>query len=326
MAKEIIYKSVLAPFIEGFVAEKKACGYKYSIQSVLLKYFDDYWIEQGYQDTFLSFENLEGWLQQRETENAGYLRNRIGVIIEFAKYLNGIGHASYIPTIESRYEVPVRHILTKPELKELFFQIDTYKPRGAYKANFVRMSNEYPILFRILFLEGMRITETCSLALRQVDLEEGVITILDGKGNKDRLVYLDDDLAALCRDYIGYLTRILGEEPKWLFPGERPEEHVGVPTVTAMFNSCWKKTSFAATCNKKPTVHDLRHTFTTVRINKWAEQDISFEEMLPYLCKHLGHKKFDETYYYFHVLEDSYNVIRKKDKTSNDVIPEVKRR
>ena len=110
------------------------------------------------------------------------------------------------------------------------------------------------------------------------------------------------------------------------FPGERPEEHVGVPTVTAMFNSCWKKTSFAATCNKKPTVHDLRHTFTTVRINKWAEQDISFEEMLPYLCKHLGHKKFDETYYYFHVLEDSYNVIRKKDKTSNDVIPEVKRR
>ena len=326
MAKEIAFKSVLAPFIQGFVEEKKACGYKYDNQVLLLKQFDEYWLTMGYQDTFFTFENLAGWLQQRETENTGYLRIRITVIIEFAKYLNGLGYTSYIPKVEAHYEIPVRHILSKPELTELFYQIDSYQPKVPSTISFIRMANEYPILFRILYLDGLRIEETCSLALEQVDLEKGVITILDGKGGKDRLIYLSEDMTMLCRDYVGYLGRLLGKEPKWLFPGKQPEEHIGVSTVTAMFNSCWRKTSFAATCNKKPSVHDLRHTYTTERINKWAEQGLTFKEMLPYLCKHLGHKSFRETFYYYHTVEDTYKVIHENDKTSCEVIPEVRRR
>ncbi len=326
MAKEIQYKSTLAPFIKGLVDEKRASGYKYTSQAVLLQYFDDYWLKQGYQDTYLTIENLEDWLQQRENEGTGNLRNRICVVIELAKYLNGLGHKSYVPVVEASYEVPVRHIFTKAELKELFSQIDSYQPKGNVDKNFFRMANEYSVLFRVLYHEGTRIEETCSLAMAQVDLEKGIFTILDGKGDKDRMVYLSEDLNALCKDYVGYLARVLGEEPKWLFPGKHPEEHIGVSTVNAMFNACWKKTSFAAACNKKPTVHDLRHTYATDRINKWAEQSLSFEEMLPYLCKHLGHKSFRETNYYFHAVEDTYKSIHEKDKTSSDVVPGVRRR
>lgn len=325
MANEIVYVSSLAPFIEGLTKEKRSCGFKYHRQAYLLKDFDDYWLDNDYKETVLTPENLEGWLQQKENEGTGYLRNRIGVVIELAKYLNGLGYKSYIPKVEARYEVPIRHILTKQELKELFYQIDSYKPDTSNK-DFVRMAEEYPILFRVLYHLGMRIKETCSLSMSQVDLEKGVFTISDGKGNKDRLVYLSDDMTSLCKVYVEYLTRILGESPKWFFPGKKSETHISVPAVRATFNALWKKTSFANTCNKKPTVHDLRHTYTTERINKWAEQGISFKEMLPYLSKQLGHKSYQETNYYYHIVEDAYNVIHEKDKTSSEVIPEVKRR
>ena len=327
MANVIEYKSSLAPYIQGLVEEKRAVGYKYEYQAILLKYFDDYWLEQGYQEIHLTIENLEGWLTQRECENTGYLKNRICVVIELAKYLNGLGIKSYIPVVEASYEVPIRHILLRPELKDFFEQVDSYRPKRQHNnENFLRMADEYPFFFRLLYHEGTRIEETCTLPLSQVDLENGLITILDGKGNKDRLIYLANDMSALCKDYVAYLTRTLGEEPKWLFPGECPEEHIGISTITAMFNSCWRKTSFAANCNKKPTVHDLRHTYVTERINLWAEQGLSFEEMLPYLAKHLGHKSFKQTFYYYHNTQEAYRVIREKDKTSQDVIPEVCRR
>ena len=150
MAKEIVYKSVLAPFLEGFVSEKRACGFKYEVQAYILKRFDEYWLSQNCQETTLTIKNVEGWLKQRENENAGSLRNRINVTIEFAKYLNGLGYTSYIPMVESRYELPVRHIFTKPELTELYSQIDSYHPGGPHKEPFERMANEYPILFRVI--------------------------------------------------------------------------------------------------------------------------------------------------------------------------------
>ena len=326
MAKVIVYESSLSPYIQGLLDEKRSCGYKYEQQGILLKYFDDYWVKTGYQDIHLTIENLEGWLRQRKSENKGSLRNRICVVIELAKYLNGLGIKSYIPAVEASYEVPIRHILSKSELTEFFYYVDSYRPKYPCNEEFMRMADEYPFLFRLIYHEGMRIRETCTLPLSQINLEKGIITIIDGKGNKDRIIYLADDMAALCREYVGYLTRTLKKEPKWLFPGEDSEEHIGISTVTAMFNSCWSKTSSAATCIKKPTVHDLRHTFVTNRINLWAEQGLSFDVMLPYLAEHLSHKTFNETFYYYHNSQEAYKIIREKDKTSKDVIPEVCRR
>ena len=87
--------------------------------------------------------------------------------------------------------------------------------------------------------------------------------------------------------------------------------------------SFWAKTKFCFSCNNKPTVHDLRFTFVTDRINLWVLQGKNAELMMPYLQKHLGHKSIQESYYYYHTSRQLFDAIRSRDKTADVVIPEV---
>ena len=45
--KNYIYQSVLAPYIQGLISEKRSHGFIYNIQAYQLKRFDDYWCRQG---------------------------------------------------------------------------------------------------------------------------------------------------------------------------------------------------------------------------------------------------------------------------------------
>lgn len=47
--------------------------------------------------------------------------------------------------------------------------------------------------------------------------------------------------------------------------------HLPKTAADRKFNDFWARTSFASTCDKKPTVHCLRHTFVVKRIlPEWA--------------------------------------------------------
>ena len=58
----------------------------------------------------------------------------------------------------------------------------------------------------------------------------------------------------------------------------------------------------------------------------WIEAGMDLDVMLPYLSKYLGHTDPQETFYYYHMVSDAFRILKKRDKTSEDVIPEVWRR
>jgi len=325
MSKEFVYESPIACHIKGFIEEKKSLGYRYFTESKWMKKFDDYWIAHGYKDTGLTVGNLADWVQKRECEGTKCLVTRISVIRQFSIYLNGLGIPSYYPPIEVRYAKPLIHLLAAPEIKELFTQIDGYRPMKG-SDDIRRMGNEYPVLFRLIYLNGLRISEACKLSVPDIDLDNGTVTILDGKGNKDRMVYLSDDMRRLCLTYFSYVCDKLGQTPAWFFPGVDPGSPISAGTVRRMFNACWSKTSIAGSCCRKPTVHGLRHAYVATRINLWMEQGLDFDRMLPYLSKFLGHRDFNDTYYYYHYAEEAARIIRKKDTVIDRVVPEVMRR
>lgn len=322
MNKAIKYKSTIARWITGFIDEKKALGYKYYSESKWMRQFDAYWIDHDYEETGLTPENLSGWVKKRDTEGEKCLAARISVIRQFSIYLNGLGISSYYPPIEVRPPKPVIHLPADDEIAELFVEIDHYTP-GKGNADVRRMSNEYPVLFRMIYLNGLRASEARLLSMDDVDLYAGTIAILDGKRKRDRIVYLSDDLTKLCREYISYLTEELGRKPSWIFPGINPDKPVSYGSISSMFRRCWMNTSFASGCDRNPTTHCLRHAYVVKRINLWREQGLDFEHMLPYLSRFLGHKSFNDTYYYYHYVEEAAQTIRKRDTVTGRVIPEV---
>lgn len=217
-------------------------------------------------------------------------------------------------------------MLCDEEAAELFDRIDSYVPAKKHRAQ-VRMSREYPVLFRLIYCCGLRRSEACGLSASQVDPAGGVVTILDAKGNKDRLVYLPEDMARLCAEYSGMMARTYGLGPGgWFFPGSNIKKPVAPGTASRVFSCFWKKTRFAASADKAPTLHSLRHTYVVKRVNLWMGEGLNMDAMMPYLSRHLGHKSVDETYYYYHYVQDSARVVREKDTLAKKVIPEVRPR
>jgi integrase len=58
-------------------------------------------------------------------------------------------------------------------------------------------------------------------------------------------------------------------------------------------------------------------------MNDWMLKGLDVQALLPYLSKHLGHKSPSETFYYYHLVNNAFNVVKAKDTVSNRVIPEA---
>lgn len=319
------YKSVLGTHIKNFIKEKRAQGYSYQAQAYLMGNFDAYWADHTYTFVGLTPESLDGWTKKRDSENKGYLHNRISVVREFSRYLNGLGISSYIPPFSFRRNKPLVYVLCDEETAELFDKIDGCMPIKKNRVQ-IRMSYEYPVLFRLIYCCGLRRSEACGLSVAQVDLVQGIITVLNAKGDRDRLIYLSEDMNQLCAGYLGMMRQNYGPELEWMFPGLDMEKPVSAAAAGRVFNTFWKKTRFAATTDKNPTVHSLRHAYVVKRVNLWMKQGLDMNVMMPYLSKYLGHKSIDETYYYYHYVQETAQVIREKDTLAKKVIPEVRPR
>lgn len=319
------YKSVLAPYIRDYIAEKRALGFAYNTKGYILYRLDQYWISHGYEDVHITLDKIQEWLGAMSGESKSSQIGRVAAVKDLAVYMKVHGVICDIPILSVGSDHPLIHILDKSELTEFFEAVDSYVPCSLNKADF-RMADEYPIMFRLYYCCGMRNNEVCSLRITDVDFKEGFITVYDGKNHKDRLVYLPEDLQGLLEQYVSHLKIQLGDDLYWLFPGRYPSKHIGKTSIDRKFREFWHLTKASRNCDKAPTPHSLRHTFVVDRLNSWILAGIDTNVMFVYLSKYLGHKDPEESFYYYHLVKDAFRILRQKDTVTADVIPEVRRR
>lgn len=176
---------------------------------------------------------------------------------------------------------------------------------------------------RMLFCCGLRVSEARKLRLDMVDPENGVLKIYQSKGSNDRLVYLPDDLRQLCCEYLKIMTVKYKIKSEWFFPASDPAKVLQVASVGKRFHRAWEQTPYAREGVLQPTVHSLRHTFVVLRMNEWMKSGVKLDNMMPYLSKYLGHSSPDDTFYYYHQVEEAFSIIKQKDQSASFVIPEV---
>ena len=284
--------------------------------------FDRFCCDNKVQADSISKQLFDSWASRTALESKTTQCNRLEALKNFRVYLNTIGIPSYVPASLPRPEKTVPYLMTDNDIREFFEQVDLYDTRTV-KDSFKRMAGEYKVLFRLIYCCGLRNNEACSLRTEDVDIPRGIITIYHSKGRKDRAVYLSDDLRTLCSDYIDWLYDLEGSAQEWFFPGRDAGTHIPKTSVDRKFNEFWNATKSSASCDKKPTVHCLRHAYVIKRMNSWMDRDVPLNVMMPYLSSYLGHKGPMETHYYYHQVEDAFRTIKRKDEVSSRVIPEV---
>ena len=323
--KSYPYQSVLSPYIRDLIKEKRSLGFLYDSEAYELYRFDSYWKSHEKQHTLITYEDIAPWLSSLPGEGRECHARRIQAVRTLTRYMNSLGIPCHVPLEYVKRKRSVIHILSHNEISELFYVIDTHRPFNPKNKTFLRMSKEYPLIYRMYYCCGMRNNEVCSLRTEDVNLAEGILTIRDGKNHKDRLVYMSEDLCILASRYFVYLKNELGFIPRWFFPGKYPDQHISKNHIDKKFGEFWEKTSSSKKCDKKPTPHCLRHTFVVERINRWALEEKDLNVMLDYLSSYLGHRNPEESFYYYHLVDEAFKITRAKDSMASDEIPEVNR-
>lgn len=64
--------SILAPYIEGLIQERRKLGFSYQFEEYLLKVFDDYCVSKKLQKADFNKEFLSDWLKRKDSESSSY--------------------------------------------------------------------------------------------------------------------------------------------------------------------------------------------------------------------------------------------------------------
>ena len=319
MSKKYVYSSSLAPYIEGLIDQKRADGFIYEYEAYILKTFDIFCIDNGFCGNIITRDLVMEWAVQRKTEGLNYRNQRVSFVRQLSLYMNSLGINSYIPGKTASTASTVPHILSAKELKAFYKAVDSYLPQNE---KWHRFSMEYQVIFRLYYCCGLRLAEACHLRVNDVDLHGGILKIMQSKGNKDRVVYMADDITELCRKYHQRIVSIL-PSTEWFFPGKDCNQPIQKHNLDKKFKQLWNMTPFADTCDKTPTIHALRHTFVVDKMNEWMLCGIKLNFMMPYLARYLGHSSVEGTFYYYHHVDRAFQIVRDKDSLSDRIIPGV---
>jgi site-specific recombinase XerD len=144
---------------------------------------------------------------------------------------------------------------------------------------------------------GVRREELVSLSWKNLDFHDKVVRI-DGKGKKQRLLPLHDDLIEKLKVYRISLRHEFQTEESSLFPNKQ-----GRHLSTQGAHRIMKKTLKLSALSKEYSLHKLRHTFATTLLNNDAD--------LRTIQELLGHESLATTQIYTHT-----NMARKRDAVS----------
>ncbi len=142
-------------------------------------------------------------------------------------------------------------------------------------------------MFKVMLRCGLRVEELANLSLEAIYLKRRVILVKDGKGSKDRVVYLSDDAYdALVR----YLRSRPPSRAKKIFLVEKGTckgKPISVRGIQKRMEYYARKARVKSSC------HHLRHTMATQLLN--ADMDlVSIQDLL-------GHSRIGTTERYIKV-------------------------
>jgi site-specific recombinase XerD len=177
--------------------------------------------------------------------------------------------------------------MSRPDkLPKILTQTEAYALLNEPNRRYYSPERDY-LAMHLMLRTGLRVGEVVALKPEHVDLESGKITVRDGKGAKDRIVYARNGLLTDLREWMDRRP-----ESEWLLPTSK-----GTQTSTAQLRRSVKRYAEKAGINEVERVspHTLRHTFATRLLESCGN--------IRRVQAALGHSDLSTTMIYTHVTD-----------------------
>lgn len=231
--------------------------------------------------------DIQAWLAAEHSHTRASTANRrlaaLRRFYSWARRAHLLQHDPCLSVQAAKVPPRVPHTLSVAEVEQLLAAPDLREPEG--------LRNR--AMLETLYATGLRVSELTGLKVLHVRLNEGVVHVAGGKGDKDRLVPLGQEA-------VYWLQRYLNEARGELLQG-RLCEHLFVTRrdcgmTRQAFWLIIKKEALRAGIHTPISPHVLRHAFATHLLNHGA--DLRVVQLL------LGHSDISTTQIYTHVARE----------------------
>ncbi len=150
-------------------------------------------------------------------------------------------------------------------------------------------------MIEILYATGIRISELVEMKLSATYAEKNFL-LIQGKGNKERLVPISENTEDKIKDYLKIRNEFINNDTdsKWLFPSKQSSKgHITRQRFNQLLQTLCERVSLN---NIRISPHKLRHAFATHLLANGLD--------LRSLQQMLGHADISTTQIYTHVLKD----------------------
>jgi len=310
-------EATLQDLVAELIATRHAGGYRFTVQERALRQFTGHCRREGYPDGSVTREAVDGFLYGRHLRASTIRRNELA-LRQLAGYARAAGWDACTPAAAT--QVRVRHqppyVFTDDEVRRLFAAIDSQP-----MSSFSNKAMVDPVLFRVLYGAGLRISEALGLTLADADTHSGTLRIRDSKNGESRTVPVTARLAATLESYIA-AAHPAPETSDYVFYSIAPGRPISQSTAYLRFRGYLADAGIPHFTGG-PHPHSLRHGFAVANLRRWAEQGADLAVMLPYLACYMGHADLRGTQYYLRLTADAYpEVMARAQLRFGYVIPE----
>lgn len=254
--------------------------------------------------------NAGGVWQSEQADMA----HRLGVVRLFAQWLHSMDAKHEVPPqslIPNRVRRPHSYIYSEDDIRRIV-EVAAELP----SINGIRALT-CSTLFGLIAVTGLRVSEALSLDAADLDLENGVITLQQGKLGKARY----------CRFRIapGRVLPITQKNGTG-FSVRLPRQAFFVADRGQRLTDCGARYNFAAVCQtiglrapqtfhrhgRGPRIHDLRHTFAVRTLLNWYRNSKEPAREMIKLSTYLGHPNPAHTYWYIEAVPELLELASKR--------------
>ncbi|WP_341757003.1 MULTISPECIES: tyrosine-type recombinase/integrase [unclassified Candidatus Tisiphia] len=294
----------LEQLITEYINYRKSLGEKFKTNEKYLKAFCKS-IEPSINIDSISEDMVNNFLYSSlQVITSGWFIKHTA-LLGFYRYALTRNYITKIPlpqTLPKRPQSFVPYIYSKEELKRLFDTALTYQKNKSYVEPYLVRT-----ILILTYALGLRIHETLSIKLEDIDMTHHVITIRETKFYKSRLVPFSTQLTSVIVEYLDWRThqKCFQDANAFAFIGKN-NRPFNIETMRGIFVRIRKKANIKRVdnANYQPRMHDLRHTFAVNRLTSWYKENKNVQQLLPILSTYLGHTYLAHTTIYLTMTDD----------------------